>query len=258
MQLYLKFLGIHLKSQMQYKASLFLTLMGQFLGSTMALIGIYFMYTRFHTIEGFTYSQTLFCFATVLVAFSLASTFGRGFESFTQMISNGEFDWALVRPMNIIYQVLAAKMELSRLGLLVQSVVLFCYAVPRSGIAWTWYKVLTVCLMICCGCLIFFGLFLLYAGITFFTLEGLELMYILTTGGLEFGRYPYAVYGKNVLHFLTYVVPLALFQYYPFLYLLDREQSIAYMLSPLFGLPFIVLSYAFFRFGLYHYKSIGS
>jgi ABC-2 type transport system permease protein len=54
------------------------------------------------------------------------------------------------------------------------------------------------------------------------------------------------------------VIPLALFQYYPLLYLLDMEQSVLYMLAPVFGLLFFVPGYAFFRFGLSRYKSIGS
>jgi len=83
-------------------------------------------------------------------------------------------------------------------------------------------------------------------------------MNIFTDGGREFGRYPFSIYGKNVLTFLTFVVTLASFQYYPLLYLLDREQSKFYMFMPLIGLLFIVPSYAFFRIGLRHYKSTRS
>jgi ABC-2 type transport system permease protein len=83
-------------------------------------------------------------------------------------------------------------------------------------------------------------------------------MNILTYGGREFGRYPYAVYGKGVLKFLTYIIPLALVQYYPLLYLLDREQSAFFMFAPLIGLLFLLPSYAFFRIGLRRYKSTGS
>ena len=83
-------------------------------------------------------------------------------------------------------------------------------------------------------------------------------MNILTDGGREFGTYPYSIYGDGILKFLTYIIPLALFQYYPLLYLLDREQSPLYMLAPLLGLLFLIPSYAFFRFGLHRYKSTGS
>lgn len=258
MGLYLKYFSIHLKSQMQYKFSFLLTALGQFLVSFTAMLGLYFMMSRFHEVAGFRYQEVLLCFGTILMAFSLAECFGRGFDLFPQMIGNGEFDRALVRPRSVVFQVLASKMEFTRIGRILQAAAVFCYAIPASGVTWSADKIVTLFLMVVCGSLIFFGLFLLYAAFSFFTIEGLEFMNVLTDGGREFGRYPFSVYGDGVLKFLTFVVPLALFQYYPLLYLLDREQSALFMLLPLLGLVFLLPCYAFFRFGLRRYQSTGS
>ena len=258
MKLYLKFISMHLKSQMQYKASFLLVMLGQFFTAFSTFLGITFMFSRFSAVEGFTYEQALLCYAAVLMAFSIAEMFGHGFESFPRLLGNGVFDRALVRPRSVIFQVLASQMDFARIGLLLQAVILFCYAIPNSGVVWAWDKILTLCLMVISGSLIFFGLFVLHASFAFFTVEGLEFMNILTYGGREFGRYPFEVYGRGVLRFLTYVVPLALFQYYPLLYLLGREQGVGYMLAPLLGLMFLVPCYVFFRVGLRRYKSTGS
>jgi len=258
MRLYMKFFAMHLKSQMQYKVSFFLTALGQFLVSFTAFLGVYFMFSRFNIVEDYAFEQALLCFAVVLMAFSTAEMLGRGFDLFPRMISNGEFDRTLVRPRNVIFQVLASKMDFTRIGRLFQAVLVFCYAIPNSGVIWTWDKILTLCLMVICGSLIFFGLFLVYAAFSFFTIEGLEFMNIFTDGGREFGRYPFSVYGKGILMFLTFIVPLALFRYYPLLYLLDRKQSVFYMFIPLIGVLFLIPSYAFFRVGLRRYKSTGS
>ncbi len=258
MGLYLKFFSMHLKSQMEYKTSFFFTIVGQFTVSFTSLLGIWFLFERFQEVEGFSFSQVLLCFATVLMSFSLAECFGRAFDQFPRMLANGEFDRVLVRPKNVIGQVLMAKIDFTRLGRLTQALFVFIYALPRSGVLWTWDKVCTLVLMIVCGCLVFFCLFLIYAGFSFFTLEGLEFMNVLTDGGREFGRYPFSIYGNEVLKFLTYVVPLALVQYYPLLYLLERESSLRYMLAPLGGLLFAIPAYALWRFGLKNYISTGS
>lgn len=243
---------------MQYKISFFLTALGQFLVSFTAFLGVYFMFSRFNAVDDFAFEQVLLCFAAVLMAFSTAEMLGRGFDLFPRMLGNGEFDRALVRPRNIIFQVLASKMDFTRLGRLFQAILVFCYAIPNSGIVWTWDKIIALCLMVICGSLVFFGLFLVYAAFSFFTIEGLEFMNVFTDGGREFGRYPFSVYGKNILRFLTFVIPLALFQYYPLLYLLDREQGAFFMFVPLIGALFLLPSYAFFRIGLRRYKSTGS
>lgn len=256
--LYKKYFSIHLKSQMQYKTSFVLTVIGQFLTSFSAFLSIYFMFERFNNVDGFSYTEVLLCFAVVLMAFSLAECFVRGFDTFSSIISNGEFDRIMVRPRNEIFQVLATKIEFSRIGRLLQAIIVFCYAIPASGINWTIDKILTLIFMLISGFAVFSGLFIIYAAFCFFTIEGLEFMNIFTDGGREFGRYPLSVYGEGVLKFFTYVIPTALFQYYPFLYLIGRSDNKLYMFLPLVGVLFLVPCYGFWRFGLRHYKSTGS
>lgn len=258
MKLYFNFIALNLKSQMQYKFSFFLATIGQFITAFTTFFGLYFIFARVKAIDNFTYEQVLLCFAVVMMTFSLGEMFGGALTVFPRMLGNGEFDRALVRPRNVILQILMPNMDFTRFGLLIQAVIVLCYAIPISGITWTWEKVLTFCLMILCGSTIFFGLFLVKAACSFFTVESLDFMNIFTYGARQFGRYPFAVYGDGVLTFLTFVIPLALFQYYPLLYLLDREQNRFYMFLPVVSLLFLIPCFAFFRFGMRRYKSIGS
>lgn len=243
---------------MQYKTTFILNIFGRIIMSFATVAGVLFMFTRFNEVEGFTLSQTLLCTSVVTMAFSVAEVFARGFDIFPRLLGNGEFDRVLVRPRGIIFQVLASHIEFLRLGIFIQALAVLCYAIPNSGVTWTPDKILTLFLMICCGAIVFFGLYIVYASFAFFTTEGLEFMNILTYGGREFGRYPYSIYGGGILKFLTYVIPLALFQYYPLLYLLGRDPRVLYMFTPLIALLFIIPCYGFFRIGLRHYKSTGS
>lgn len=258
MRLYLKYASIILRSQMQYKASFVMTTIGQFLTAFTTFLGMYFMFSRFNSVNGFSFSEVLLCYAVILTAFSLAECFVRGFDAFSGIISNGEFDRIMVRPRNEILQVLASRIEFSRIGRLLQAIGIFIYAIPTSGVIWTSDKTITVILMIIGGFLVFSGLFIIYASICFFTIEGLEFMNIFTDGGREFGKYPLSIYGEGVLKFFTYIVPLALFQYYPFLYLIGRTNNTVYMLLPMVGILFLIPCLMFWRVGIRHYKSTGS
>lgn len=258
MRLYWKYLLIHIKSQMQYKASFFMTLLGQFLVSFTALLGLWFMFLRFNQVQGFSFEEVLLCFASVLMAFALAESFARGFDIFPRHIRTGSFDRILLRPRRVIPQILASEIELTRLGRFIQALIVFVYAIPHSGISWSWDKILVLSLMVACGCVLNFCLFLIYASFSFFTIEGLEFINIFTDGNREFGRYPYSIYGKEVLRLVTYIIPLALVQYYPLLYLMGREKSVFYLLSPLLSLLFFLPAWAFWSFGLRKYQSTGS
>jgi ABC-2 type transport system permease protein len=243
---------------MQYKVSFLLAAFGQFLTAFTSFFGIYFVFERINAVDNFSYEQVLLCFAIVMIAFSIGEMIGGGFAVFPRLLGNGGLDRALVRPRSVILQVLLPNMDFTRLGLLAQAIVVLFIAIPMSGIAWTWQKVATLSLMIACGSTVFFALFLTTAAFSFFTVEATDFLNVFTYGARQFGKYPFSVYGSGVLKFLTFVIPLALFQYYPFLYLIGREHGAFFMISPLFSLLFLIPANLLFRFGLRKFKSTGS
>ncbi|WP_322184351.1 ABC transporter permease [Neglectibacter caecimuris] len=258
MKLYRKYFAIHLKSAMQYKASFFLALLGQALVTINMFLGIFFLFQRFHVIEGFTYSQVLLCYTVVLLQFYVAEFFARGFDRFDVMLGNGQFDRILVRPRNTVFQVLAGRIEFTRLGRVLQVAILLPYAIATCGVDWNFPKALTVIFMVLGGALLFSAIFVLCAALSFFTTEGLEVINVFTDGGKEHGKYPWSVYGKRVLQFTTFAVPYALTQYYPLLYLLGRETNSFFIFLPLCAAWFLLPCYLIWRIGVRHYKSTGS
>lgn len=258
MKLYFRYFSIHLRSQMQYKTSFFLTVMGQFFGAFFTFLGIYFLMQRFGSVGGFSASEVFLCYGIVTAAFSVSECFFRGFDNFDSLVSQGEFDRILVRPRNEILQVIGARIDFSRLSKLAQSVIVLLFAVFTAQVEWSAWRWLLLLGMILSGVAVFSGLFVIYAALCFFTTQGLEVMSIVTDGGREFGAYPMSIYGPPVLKFFTYIVPLALFQYYPLLYLLGRSEQKFYAFLPLFAVLFLIPCYLFWRFGLRHYRSTGS
>jgi ABC-2 type transport system permease protein len=238
--------------------SFLLTSIGQFLVSFNVFLGVYFMFKRFNTVKGFTYSEVLLCFAIILMEFSLAECFARGFDTFSSTIRNGEFDRIMVRPRNEILQVLGSKVEFTRLARMLQAIVMFVYGIEKSDVYWSVDKIFTVLFMMFGGTFVFTGMFIIYASFCFFTIEGLEFMNIFTDGAREYGKYPFSVYGKRILQICTFIIPFALVQYYPLLYLLDKDAKQYYMFLPLLACAFIIPCYMFWRFGIRHYKSTGS
>lgn len=257
-RLYLRYFSLHLRSSMQYKTSFFLTLFGQFMSSFAMFLSVYFLMNRFHRVNGFSMEEVMLCFASILLSFTLAECFARGFDSFPAMLANGEFDRILVRPRGVVMQTLASKLALTRLGRLIQTGFVFVWVIPNCGVRWDAARVMTLFLMIAGGVLFFGGMFLLSAGICFFTTESIEFINIFTNGGQQFGSYPLSIYGESVLRLTTFVVPLACVQYYPLLFLIGRTENVLCALCPLAAALFILPCYGFWRFGLRHYRSTGS
>lgn len=258
MKLYFHYLSIHLKSQMQYRVSFFLTLFAQGLAACTWVFGLWALMDRFQKINGFHFGEVLLCFAVMNLAFSLTECFMAGVDHFPALISRGEFDRILLRPHNAMLQVLCAQIDFARFGRIITAAAALAYAIPASGVVWNPAKVILLVLMLLAGGCIFTGTFWLGASLSFFFIEGIECMNIFTYGMREFGAYPFIVYGQTLLHFFTFVVPFAAVQYYPLLFLLGKSDSLLYYFSPLLACLFLVPCALLWRIGVRHYQSAGS
>jgi len=257
MKLYLKFLSIHFRSAMTYRASFFLSCLGHLLITTNVFLSVVFLLRRFDSIGGYTLPQLILCYAVILAATSLAECFGRGIDVFHQLLSDARFDRIMVRPRSPLFQVLCQEMKTTMLARVLQAVVMLVWALGSGAVVWTPWKAATLALMIFCGAAVFFGLYLINACVCFFTLEHVEALNIFLDGPREYGKYPFGIYGKPVLLVLTFLVPLALVQHWPLLYLFDRGPA-WYGLLPVVSLLFLVPCGLLWRLGVRHYCSTGS
>jgi ABC-2 type transport system permease protein len=259
-KLYFKYVLILLKAQLQYRLSFWLLSCGQFLIPFSVFAGLYFLFSRFGSISGWDFYEVALCFSVIHMAFSISECFARGFDGFSSLVVTGEFDRILVRPMNTVVQVMGLKFEFTRIGRLVQSLVVLIYALMKLSIHWNILKVITLILMLISGIFIFTGIFILAATLCFWTIQGLEVANIFTDGGREMAQYPLSIYKKWVTRFFTYVIPFGCVNYLPLMFVLDKVKgsSIFYMLTPLYGIFFIVPCLLAWRFGVKHYCSTGS
>jgi ABC-2 type transport system permease protein len=258
--IYFRYIRMVMKSMLQYRLSLWLTLIGQFFVSFFAFLGMYLLFERFGTIRGWTFGEVALCFAVVQTSFAITECYARGFDLFSGLIVRGDFDRILLRPRGTILQVFGSSFEVTRIGRLVQSFVVL-------GLALSWLetrldvtRILTLVFMVVSGVFIFTGIFMLGATICFFTVQGLEIVNIFTDGGKEIAAYPLSIYNKWVVRFFTFIIPFGSINYLPLMYIVGKagERDVLYMLTPLFGMLFLVPCVFVWRFGVRHYLSTGS
>jgi ABC-2 type transport system permease protein len=260
MRLYLKYIELLLKSQMQYRASFAMTIFTQFLMPFSAFAGIYFLFKRFGSIDSWSAYEVFLCFAVIGASFAASTCFARGFDSFPGMVKNAGFDRVLVRPRGTIIQVLGSGFDIKRIGHLLQAFMVLAIAIPGVQVHWEITKTLMLINMIIGGTCIFSGIYILQATFSFWTVEGLEIANILTHGVKEYASYPLNILPKWITRFFTFVIPFGCVNYLPLQSLLghvEGNQTI-YMLVPLFGIVFILPCLLAWKFGVTHYRSTGS
>lgn len=260
MKLYIRYLIILFKSQMEYRTSFILLSIGQFFVPFLVFVSIFLFFQRFPNIGGWSLYEVAMCYSVIHIAFSLSECFARGLDSFSSTVVNGDFDRILVRPRTTLLQVLGSKFEFTRIGRLTQSIIVLIFSLKNLSIDWNMYKIITLFLMVVSGVFIFAGIYMLGAALSFWTIEGLEVVNIFTDGGREMAQYPLSIYKEWVRKFFTFVIPFGTINYLPLMFLLNKTSgnSMLYMLTPLFGLLFIVPCILIWNFGVKHYKSTGS
>ena len=258
LRLYFRYIYVTLRSSMQYKLSFFLMIIGRFFVAFGGFLSIYFLFSGFTNIKGYTMGEVLLCFSVMQMSFACAECIARGFSVFSFIVNRGEFDRMLVRPVSPILQVLGTRFEIGRIGPMISAIVMLVVGIRNCEIVWTVSRIFSFMLMIFGGVLLFSGLFMVGATICFFSIEDGGSINVLTYGAKEHRKYPIDIYGKNMMRFCTYVIPYTLIQYYPLQYVLGKSDNWYYGLYPFGAVVFLTLCYLFWRLGVRHYASSGA
>jgi ABC-2 type transport system permease protein len=261
--LYLRYISVSLKSQMQYKASFILQVLGHFLATGVEFFGIWALFTRFNSIGTWNLNEVALFYAMVNISFACADALARGFDSFGKIIKNGDFDRLLLRPRTTVLQLLGIEFTLKRIGRFSQGIVVMMWSLSTLHISFS-LKIFWLLSTSFIGTVaLFMGIVIIQATMTFWTIESLEVMNILTYGGVETAQYPLSIYSKWFQRFFTFLIPLACVSYFPLLAVLEKEDIFSVPLwfcyvSPMAGILFLIVTLQLWKFGERYYCSTGS
>ncbi|MFP4016156.1 MAG: ABC transporter permease, partial [Halanaerobiales bacterium] len=247
--------------QMQYKTSFIMMSIGHFLVTVIDFLGIWILFDRFSSLQDWTLPEVALFYGMVSTSFALAEAWPRGFDTFHNLVRTGDFDRVLLRPRSAFLQIIGQEFQLMRVGRLAQGLIILIWSAKSLAISWTFYKLLLLLLSIIAGMLIFSGLFVLQATLSFWSIQSLEIVNMVTYGGVETTQYPLSIYKDWFRKFFTYVIPLAFINYIPALNILGKGDGFLYSLSWLsapLGLLFFLLCIKIWHFGIKHYRSTGS
>jgi ABC-2 type transport system permease protein len=263
-RLYWRLVGARIRSQMQYKVSFLLDMLGFGLTTLLEFATVAILITRFQGIGGWGIAEVALLYGLTEIAFSLAEMVGRGFDRpFEEMMERGTFDGVLIRPLGTFFQVLASEFQLRRLGRTLQASLVLAYAVSQLPIVWTLERLLLVPLTIASGALIYIGLLVMGATICFWTIKTPEVINAFTFGGNLTVSYPLSIYNRWLRNVFLFVVPVAFVNYPTALLLLGRSDPFGLpaglaWAAPLVAAIFFTVAYRIWRIGVTKYTSSGS
>ncbi|WP_267596044.1 ABC transporter permease [Carbonactinospora thermoautotrophica] len=247
----------------QYPASLLLLTCTQFAVTGLDFVAIGLLFAHTPRLAGFSLPELAFLYGSSCVSFGIAYLLLINLDNVGVHIRTGTLDAMLIRPVSPLAQLATEGFTPRRVGRLLQAAVVLAWAVPALEVRWTPGRVLLVPVMIVSGAVIYGALWVLGAAFQVVVADTREVVNAFTYGGNFLTQYPLAIYGRELVHAVTWVVPLAFVNWQPALYLLDRPDplglpTVVRFASPAAALLLALVAAAAWRAALRHYRSTGS
>lgn len=259
-KLYRQFFLIYLKTQLVYFKDTLLGLVNQFFSLISSLLLIGLIFTQVNSINGWSFYELIFLagLGRFILNFHTVFMFSTVFLG-EHYIRTGRLDRYLVRPLNVLYQLYASRVNFHNLGDSIASLLIVIYAaIQIEGFSITLVKFLYSIVSISSAVMVIASIFLVFGTVGFWTAR---------TGSLfslfwkirKFRKYPFGIYSEAMKIFFITVMPIAFASFFQASFLLGKFQWFnLQMISIIAGPIFYLIAYKFWLFGLSKYSSTGS
>jgi len=255
--------GMWIRSTLAYPASFALMMVTGILITITDFIAVLLMFSHINAFGGFSLAEMALLYATSSLTMGIADLVTGSIERVGRRIRSGSLDAYLVRPVPAIIQTAADEFRLDRVGRVLQALTVLVIALTQLDVDWSVAKGIMLAVGTISGALIFGSFFVLGAAFQFVAIDSAELSNSFTYGGRTLTQYPLTAFGTEVVRAVTFVVPLAFVNFYPVLFVLDKQAPLGLpswigLLSPVAAAVMVALAALGWRGGLRRYRSTGS
>jgi ABC-2 type transport system permease protein len=253
--LYGNYLKMYVRTLAEYRADTFIALIAGLFsqGTTLVFLSVIFM--RVPKLADWGFYEMVFMFGLAATGKAVNQAFFNMPFTLLGYIRRGQLDTLMVRPVGVLFQTIGMTQEHNALGQLVTGVSILLVSSWNLGLEWTPFTLIFAGIAIISSAVIQFAVLLAIAVTSFWVLEVRSIIYPVNWL-YEFARYPLDIFHPILKGMMTYVIPYAVGSFFPAAFLLRPDQyGWAAWTVPLVAALIMLLSYAFWSFGLRRYSS---
>lgn len=260
---YRELLGSRVRSQMTYRRSFTLDVLGSIGVGAFEFAEVYIIFSNVDALGGLDFAGVALIFALANLAFSLADLVAGNLDALPQYLRAGTLDGFLLRPLPVLAQLITSDIALRRLGRTSVSVTILAIALPLNDIDWTAGRVTLLVIAPIAGAAIYAAIFVIAGAVQFWLVEGAEFTAAFVYGGNYAASFPTSIFAMPMRVLFTFVVPAAFVAYLPTLVLLDQPgppglpQWLGWC-TPLAAAAIWGVALLAWRAGVRHYTGAGS
>lgn len=247
------------------QAESFISSFGYLLGKLVRLgFFLFFLFSIFkHTdaLVGYALPEVALFFLTFNIVDILAQLFFRGIYGMRSLIREGDFDYFLIQPTNVLFRVAFQTVDFLDVVTILPVLVITFYLmrhIHAGGVAavpsiqWLLYGILTLN-----GLVIAFAIHIAVAALAVLTQE-LENTIWIYRDLMTLGRFPSDIYDSPMHGILTFIVPVAVMVSFPAKAFLGKLEPWWFLFAFFMAMTTVALSLSFWRFATRRYTSVSS
>lgn len=215
-KLYATFAKLSLMSKLVYKANVIIGVIAFLFAEATSLFTLYILVSTVPSIDGYSiyHIGLLFGLTNMAVGIDHLLTDRLWTVAYFE-VKLGRLDHMFLRPLPVLFQVIASEVQLEALGELIVATALITLCASQLAFTGGVLAVLLVILGIICAAVIISSFKIMVASLAFkFKRSGPLLQFIYNFSG--YTKYPMKIYPKVIQVILTFVIPLGLCLFYPF------------------------------------------
>jgi ABC-2 type transport system permease protein len=262
--LYWRFTVMQIKASMEYRLNFFMSLLLQAVGAGVTYLGIWVIFDKFTSINGWSYDQVLFLYSLNTITYGLCSVFvWDPMRRVGRLIQSGEFDSILIRPIDPFFHMLARTVSYNFLVPSTIGLVVLVVSMRNLGLVFSLATLFSFLCFLIGAFLIQCSIFIIGGSLSFWFVNSMSVVDTFIYSIRRFIDYPISLYSRIIQFILTFLIPYAFVNFYPaVLFLGKKNESLFHPAlqygTPLVGLMMISLSFFLWRQGLKRYQSTGS
>jgi len=243
------------------QAESFISSFGYLLGK-LTRIGffLFFLFSIFkHTdaLVGYTLPEIALFFLTFNIVDILAQLFFRGIYGIRSLIREGDFDYFLIQPTNVLFRVVFHTVDFLDVVTMIPVFFITGYILRQIPGGISAVRLLEYGLLILNGMIIAFAIHIVVAGLAVLTQE-LENTIWIYRDLMTLGRFPSDIYDAPMRGILTFIVPVAVMVSFPAKAFLGKLDKVWLVQAFTMAMTSLVLSLQFWRFATRRYTSVSS
>lgn len=246
------------KMIMQSKVDFLMGLLGFFFTQILGIAFLYLVFRQIPSLNGWTFNQLIFIYGFAQIPRGIDHLLTDNIWMIAwRLIITGDFDRYMLRPMNLLFQVISEKLQPDAIGELLVGTILIVRSLTKEVVVVDVVHLLLFIVSVIAGAVIYTSIKLFFASFSFWMKQSgplLQAAYEMA----DFAKYPTEIYAKAICFIITWIIPFAFVAYLPAGYFLGHGKMSLIAIECGIAVVFWIIAYTFFNVGTKVYESAGN